>query len=155
MPATHTFHLQHKLSNNLEIVYNSLLDLKKFGGIHPHITDVNIITDNSPHFIEYDIVEDIQLMGFIRNHPRYTAKVFEIEKNRHIRYLSPVKTFIFLQVDFIFSVKNGLLVVDETFQLTCNKFWALVFTSILKKAHLRFFANLKSLLQTSVEEINV
>ena len=156
MPSTTNFTLQHILDDQFEVVYNSLLDLKKFGELHPHMTGVTIIQNKLPEYIEYNIIEEIYLFGFIRNHPDYNAKVLEIEKNKHIRYTSPVKKNIFLTVDFTFS-KNGkgTLLVTEKIEIKSNKFMGMIFGGILKKAHLKFFDNLSKLLQNSVEDVSV
>lgn len=153
MPSTTKFTLQHTLPDQLDIIYPALLDFKKFGEIHPYMKEVKLIKDNLPEFTEYSIVEEVYFLGFIKNNPTYTAKVFEVEKNKRIRYTSPVKKSIFLTIDISFSSnKNGTLLVTEEFEIGCNKLMGLVFKNILVKAHLKFFQNLKELLQKNREE---
>jgi hypothetical protein len=152
--STQTLTLQHKLPNDFQIIYNSLLDLKKFGELHPHMTGVDIIANASPEFVEYHIVEEVYFFGFIKNHPVYDAKVVEVKKDEHIRYLSQVKKNIYLTVDFTFTKnKNGSLIVNEIIAVTSNKLMAAVFMNILKKAHLKFFSNLNTFLLNSVEDV--
>ncbi|WP_317896737.1 SRPBCC family protein [Aurantibacillus circumpalustris] len=154
--TTTQFTLQHHLPNQFDLVYSTLLDFKKFGEVHPVITNVTIIKENLPDYIEYSIEEEIYLLGFIKNRPKYTAKVIEVEKHKHIRYTSPVKSFIFLTIDLTLTTgKNGLLQVTETFEIKSNKVMGLVFKNILSKAHLQFFKNLKKVLDNSVEDLVV
>lgn len=153
MSSVTRFKIEHNLSDQWEIVYNSLLDLRKFGEIHPHMTDVRIINNNLPDHVEYAITEKVYLLGFIKNHPRYNANVAEVQKNRHIRYTSQVKPTIFLTVDITFSKNSShRLIVTEEFEIRSNKLLGLVFANILKKAHLRSFENLNKILRNSVEE---
>ena len=154
MASITQFSLQHTLPNQFDLVYTTLLDFKKFGEVHPVITKVTVIKENLPDYIEYSIEEEIYLLGFIKNQPKYTAKVMEVEKNKHIRYTSPVKSFIFLTVDITFSAaKNGSLLVTESFEIKTNKLMGLIFKNILSKAHLQFFKNLKKVLHNSVEDL--
>jgi len=149
------FNLQHSLPDHLEMIYTSILDFKSFGEIHPFMKEVTLLNDNHSEYKEYKVVEEIYFLGLIKNHPTYTVQVLELEKNKHIRYTSPVKKFIFLSVDIRFSKnKNGSLLVTETFEITSNKIVGMVFAGILKKAHLQFFKNLRSLLHTAIEDIN-
>lgn len=153
MSAKTIFTLEHTLPNHFDIVYASLFDFKKFGDIHPFMTEVKLL-DEKPEYKEYSIVEEVYFFGFIKNNPTYNAKVMELEKGKHIRYTSPVKKNIFLVVDIFFSKdKNQNLIVTETFEVTANKAIGLIFANILKKAHLQFFNNLRAFLQTSVEDL--
>lgn len=150
-----TFSLEHSLPYHFDVIYASLLDFKKFGEIHPFMSEVKVLNDNYPDYIEYVIVEEFYFLGFIKNHPAYTAKVTEVEKGKHIRYTSPVKKNIFLVIDIRFSTdKNQTIRVREDFVITANKVMGLIFANILKKAHLQFFKNLRSFLHTSVEDFN-
>jgi hypothetical protein len=156
MPVKQTLQLQHKLPENFEIIYGSLLDLRKFGELHPHMKEVRVTWDNSPEFIEYHITEEVFLFGFIKNRPKYTAKVIELEKNKRILYTSQVKPSIFLNVDFTFTQnKKGEIVVNETIELNAGKLISMIFLGMLKRAHLQFFENLNLFLQNSVEDIEV
>lgn len=154
MSAILKLNLQHVLPNEFEIVYEALFDLKKFGELHPYMTEVKIMENRSPEYIEYEITEEIFFLGFIKNKPHYTAKVMEPEKHKKIRYTSAVKKNIFLTIDLSFSVnKNGMLVVNEEIELRSNKIIGFLFLNILQKAHLRFFKNLRSLLSNSIEDV--
>jgi len=155
MPTHTKFTLEHKLQGDFEIVYSTLLDFKKFGEIHPYMTEVSIIKEQ-PEYIEYNIVEEIYLFGFIKNYPTYTARIMELKKDQHIRYTSPVKKNIFLTVDITFSHQaNGSLLVTEAFEIQSSRLMGRMFGNILKKAHLKFFENLNKLLRTSVEDIRL
>lgn len=145
--------ITHTLPDEFDIVYKALLDFKKFGELHPYMKEVTVMEDKSPEFIEYLVKEEIYFFGFIKNHPMYTARVMEVEKNKHIRYTSPVKKYIFLTVDFTFSkAGSGALLVQEEIKLVSNKLIGTVFLNILRKAHLQFFENLRRLLHNSIED---
>lgn len=80
--------------------------------------------------------------GFIPMWPAYSAKVFEVEKDRHIRYTSPVQRGVHLVVDLTLNHKGGVTHVDEYIEVTTNPIIAKVFLGILKKAHLEVFERL-------------
>lgn len=155
MAKAHTFILEHTLKGDFEIIYSCLLDFRKFGEVHPYMTGVTVITEQ-PDYIEYDIREEVYLFGFIKNHPRYSARVMELKKHEHLRYTSPVKKNIFLTVDLTFATRsNGTIVVTEAFKIESNPILARVFGNILKKAHLKFFDNLNTLSRISVEDVKL
>jgi hypothetical protein len=80
--------------------------------------------------------------GFIPMWPAYTAKVFEVEKGRHIRYTSPVQRGVHLVVDLTLNHKGGVTLVNEYIEITTNPIIAKVFLGILKKTHLEVFSKL-------------
>jgi hypothetical protein len=149
MPTKNTLILNHNLNGDFDTVYTSLLDFEKFGQLHPYMKEVKVIKRHS-ECIEYHITEEIYFFGFIKNHPKYTAKVYELEKGKHLRYTSPVKPFIFLTLDIHLSEKNGRIDVRENIELECMRFIGLIFLNILKKAHLKFFENLRTHMRQDV-----
>lgn len=154
MSKTHSLKLVHSPGKDFDLIYQSLLDFKKFGKIHDYITDVKLIADKSPEYIEYGVFEEIYLLGFIKNNPVYTVKVYEITKNSQIRYVSQVKKNIELVIDLVVfqDVRSGIR-IEETFYVKANVLIAQLFLRILKKAHLSFFNNLRTLMLTSIEDV--
>ncbi len=130
-----------------KLLYEQFLDLKKYGKHHPVMTNVKIVSDKLPDFIEYEIDEVVKLFGFIKIYPNYKAKVFEIEKEKHLQYTSQVKPTIFLTIDIYFSKKSGKTIIQENISVTGNKIITFVFLGILKKAHLGLFKTIKANLQ--------
>lgn len=156
MLTTQKLTLNHKLGPEQEIIYQTLLDFKKFGQIHSYIQDVKVIQSNSPNYIEYRIFEEVYLFGFIKNKPIYDVKVYEIERNKHIRYVSQVKKNISLTIDFKLSKGiNSNIDIEEQFTVKANPVIAPIFLHILKKAHLRFFENLRRILLNSIEDVQI
>ena len=147
MANKYNLHLEHKLNNKFEVVYNSILDLKKFGELHPYMAEVKIHSNAAPDHIEYEINEKLNLFGIVQLKPNYKAKVIEVVQNRHIQYLSQVKKNIFLTIDF--TVTNNkeqeITTVKETIEVRGSKFISMVFLNILKKSHLKVFENLKTI----------
>ncbi|MDP1802662.1 MAG: hypothetical protein Q8L81_14975 [Bacteroidota bacterium] len=146
MAANHNFTIEHKFNSPFANIYDVVLDFTKFGHFHPHMKTVKIVSKNKPNEIEYEVDEEVLLYGFIRLRPNYKATVLEIEKNKHVRYLSQVKKNIFLTIDFTFSEDKdtGNTKIIEKVDVKGNKFIATVFLSLLKKAHLQMFQNFNS-----------
>jgi hypothetical protein len=128
-------------------LYEQFIDLRKYGKYHPVMTNVKVVLDKTPEFIEYEIDEEVMLFGFIKIHPNYKAKVFEIEKEKHLQYTSQVKSTIFLTIDIYFSENSGKTNVEEQISVTGNKIITTIFLGILKKAHLGLFQSLKANIQ--------
>jgi hypothetical protein len=145
MASKQSLQLNYEFSSPLSVIYENVLDLKKFGAFHPHMTDVKIVSDSNPKEIEYEIFEEIYLFGFIKNHPHYNATVIEVEKGKHIRYVSQVKKSMLLTIDFTFSEnkENKPTKLTEKIEVTCNKIIGSLFLPILKKAHILLFEKMK------------
>ncbi len=155
MSVTQSLQLTHPLSKQFDIIYHTLLDFRQFGKIHAYIQEVEILQDQSPEFIEYRVFEEIYFLGCIKNKPVYDVKVYEVEKNKHIRYVSQVKKNISLIIDLHITTESpSLIQVQEKFEVEANFFLGKVFLSILKKAHLQFFENLRKILQNSIEDVS-
>lgn len=156
MSVTQRLQLTHPLSNQFDLIYQTLLDFRQFGKIHAYIQEVKIIQDQSPEFIEYRVFEEIYLLGCIKNNPVYDVKVYEVEKNKHIRYVSQVKKNISLIIDLHVTKESpSVIVVQEKFEVKANFFLGKVFLMILNKAHLQFFENLRKILHNSIEDVSL
>lgn len=125
-------------------LYEQFLDLRKYGKYHPVMTDVKIVLDKTPEFIEYEIDEEVRLFGFIKMNPNYKARVFEIEKGKHLQYTSQVKPTIFLTIDIYFLNNSDKTKVEEQISVTGNKIITTIFLGILRKAHVSLFQNIKA-----------
>lgn len=140
-----TLALNYRLKGRPELVYDSLVDFRKFGALHPHMQQIDILADHSPEFIEYDIHEELYVFGFIKMKPRYTAKSFGIEKNKHVQYTSQVRKNVFLQIDFTLQENAGVIELQELITLNCNKVIGYIFLGILRRAHHQLFRKLQDL----------
>jgi hypothetical protein len=151
-----TLELAYTFDRHPEFVYDSLLDFRKFGSLHPYMQQIEIVADNSPEFIEYGVHEELYVFGFIKMKPRYTAKAFEIEKNRHVQYTSQVRKNVFLRIDFILSLhaESGAVNLQEVITLDCNKFIGRIFLGILRRAHDQLFQNLRELPEKQLNTLN-
>lgn len=148
MSGKTSFKIKYELPTRLSVVYDSLMDFKKFGELHPYMKQVDLVLDKRPEFTEYKIVEEVYFFGFIKNQPEYNARVYELEKNKCIQYTSQVKSFIFLTITFHLSEgKDGAVSIQEEFEIKCNKLIGYIFSDILKKSHARVFENIKKLAQ--------
>jgi hypothetical protein len=142
MASKNSITLTHTLDTDFDTVYQCLLDFKKFGDVHPYMVKVDEL-ERTPEFINYTVKERrVMVLGIIPMWPKYTAKVFEVEQGKHIRYTSPVQRGVNLVIDFTLEKQNGKTIVTEDVVVTANPIIAKVFLGILKKAHLQVFNNL-------------
>lgn len=139
-----TLRLTDEFNIDRKWLYEQFLDLRKYGKHHPVMTDVKIVLDKTPEFIEYEIDEEVRLFGFIKMNPNYKARVFEIEKGKHLQYTSQVKPTIFLTIDIYFLDNSDKTKVEEQISVTGNKIITTIFLGILRKAHVGLFQNIKA-----------
>ena len=97
--AVHKLELNYTFKGDAQLVYQAVLDMRQFGNYHPYMTEVKAL-QTTQNFTEYAIKEKVLVFGFIPMRPTYTAKVFEVEKGKHIKYTSPVNKGLDLIVDF-------------------------------------------------------
>ena len=135
--------LEDEFDTDIETIYEVFCDFKKYGKVHPVMVDVTITEDKSPEYVEYEVNEEIVLFGFFTIRPNYKVRVFEIENHKCLRYTSQVKRHVFLIVDMHFTENNNKTKLVERIEVSGNKFIISVFLSILKKAHLRVYKNIK------------
>ncbi len=55
------------------MVYNSLLDFKEFGNLHPCMKKVDMI-GQAAGYKEYSVKEIVYLLGFLKIKPNYDAR---------------------------------------------------------------------------------
>lgn len=128
----------------VSVVYNTILDFKQFGELHPYMKSVELIHSN-PEFSEYEIRESVLVFGFIPMKPHYRAKVFEIEKGKQIRYVSLVQNRIPLTIDFFIEHSNEDTVkVTEQIEMNGNRLFTSVLMPMMKKTHRIIFQELNS-----------
>lgn len=149
--AKKTILLNHSFDGKVEAVYDYILDFKKFGEIHPYMKEVIELSKIEPNSINYEVKEEAILLGFLKTKPVYEVEVIELEAQKHIRYFSHIKGTILLNIDFIFpenDTKNTFNLTERV-EIKGNPLLIAYFASILKKAHLQTFENLRKKLKTS------
>jgi hypothetical protein len=139
-----TLKLEEEFEVDIQNLYEQFCDFQKYGAHHPVMKTVKIVEDKRPHYVEYEIDEEVLLFGLIRMRPNYKAKVIELEKHKKLRYTSQVKSYVFLIIDFHFSENNGKTKMVEHIEVNTNLLVAIVFLDILKKAHLKVYQNIKN-----------
>ncbi|WP_428663612.1 SRPBCC family protein [Runella sp.] len=138
--------LHYSFPGDLARVYECVLNFRKFGELHPHMVEVNELSKTAAGGIEYEVKEEVVLLGFLKMRPEYKAEVIEIEKDKHIRYVSNVKGGINLVIDFTFipDKTTSSVLVEEKIEIKGNSLLIAYFSTILKNAHLQLFNHLSA-----------
>ncbi|GAB2637061.1 hypothetical protein GCM10027035_33450 [Emticicia sediminis] len=149
--ANKTILLNHSFDGKIEAVYDYILDFKKFGEIHPYMKEVTELSKIEPNSTNYEVKEEALLLGFLKTKPIYEVEVIELEAKKHVRYFSHIKGAILLTIDFLFPENDTKNTFDltERVEIKGNPLLIAYFASILKKAHLQTFENLRKKLKTS------
>lgn len=140
----HTHQFDHQVKGSVEAVFPAILNMQEFGKHHPYMKEVTIV-QSTPEFTEYSVKEFIWLFGFIPQWPKYTAKVFEKEKHKHIQYTSDVMGGVSLIIDFRFANHTGSsTLVTENIHITGNTFVSKILLGAMKKSHPVIFQKIGS-----------
>lgn len=142
--ATKNLLLNHSFTCDLARVYDSILNFKKFGEFHPYMVNVHELKKTATNGIEYQVNEEVLLLGFLKMRPEYNVEVLEIEKDKHVRYVSNVKGGIVLVIDFnfVYDKNTNQVELAEHIVVKGNRWLIAYFITLLKKAHLQLFDNL-------------
>ncbi|MGZ3861784.1 MAG: hypothetical protein ACXVPN_00130 [Bacteroidia bacterium] len=153
--AEHVLQFNYNFKGKAEKAYEAILDMRQFGKYHPYMTTVDVL-QTTPDFTEFDIREKVLLLGFIPNKPHYTAKAYEVEKGRHIRYTSNVKSAIDLVIDFYFNYKeeSHITFLNENVKIMGSSIPAKILGSIITKSHKILFSEMHKHLYLKNEGIS-
>jgi hypothetical protein len=133
---------EYEINAPVNFVYGHFNDLRKFGELHPYMTEVTKLDENT-----YRIKEKVMLFGFIPMKPVYEAKVFETDPGKNIFYTSDVKKGVGLKINFEFKedLPKGMTLVIETIEVTAGKITAGMFLDLMQKAHKITLTNLMNI----------
>lgn len=100
--------------------------------------------------IAYKVNEEVLLLGLLKMRPEYNVEVIQIEKEKHVRYVSNVKGGIVLVIDFnfMYDKDTNQVALLEHIVVKGNRWLIAYFITLVKKAHLQLFDNLAGSLLT-------
>ena len=143
MAAKQTLTIKDDFKTDIGILYDHFYDLRKYGQLHPYMKEVKLVSDNSPEFIEYEVCEELKLLGFIKYCPNYKVKVFEKNKHQHIVYTSEVKKGVFLTINLYFNENSQVIHFREDIDVSGNPIIVSVFLQIVKHAYNKLYHSMK------------
>jgi len=141
--------IEYEFDTDVNNLYENFYDFRKYGQLHPFMTDVKVIEDKSPDYIEYSVCEELRLLGLIKYCPSYNVKVIEKSKYKHIIYTSQVKKGVFLTMNLYFTEDNGKTKFKEDIEVEGNKIIVSVFLKIVKNAHDKLYTIMQQRLARS------
>ncbi len=136
---TYTRQFQYTVNAPLAFVYGHFTDLRKFRELHPYMTSVEQLNENT-----YRIKEKVFLFGFLPMKPVYDAQVFETGTGNRVFYTSHVKKGVDLKInfDFLEMPEKKEILITETIEVTASKITAGLFLNLMGKAHKKLFETL-------------
>lgn len=143
MAAKQTLIIKEEFKIDIGTLYDHFYDFRKYGQLHPFMKEVKLVLDNSPEFIEYEVCEELKLLGLIKYCPNYKVRVFEKNKYRHIIYTSEVKKGVCLTINLYFTESRGIIRFREDIEVTGNPIIVSVFLRIVKNAHDKLYRIIK------------
>ena len=136
--------LFYGLKSTKEKVYPHFLDFQKFGKLHPVIKETKRLTEASGNSMgTFSVKESIFLFGFIPMHPKYDTAVFELEKDKKIKYTSQVKKNLYLEIILSFEERNDSTFIKEVVSTSGSRLTGSILRSAIKKKHLILVNNLR------------
>jgi hypothetical protein len=128
--------ITYKIQAGRNEIYPYILEMEKFGSLHPLMIKVTQMGNN-----KYQIEERVKLFGFIPMKPVYVAEVSE--QNNGIVYISEVKKGTDLKITFHFSENgDGETSVTETVEISGNPLAAAILINTIKKSHAEVFKSI-------------
>lgn len=143
MAGRQTLIIKEEFKIDIGTLYDHFYDLRKYGKLHPFMKEVKLVLDNRPEFIEYEVCEELKLLGVIKFSPNYKVRVFEKNKYRHIVYTSEVRKGVFLTINLYFTESMGIIYFREDIDVTGNPIVISVFLRIVKSAHTKLYRIIK------------
>jgi hypothetical protein len=143
--SVHELTLDYALKTSLEDLYPCILDFRKFGEAHPYMTNVELVKQTRD-YSEFFVKEKVLLFGFLPQSPKYHARVYEVEKHKHIRYTSKVMKLIDLSINFTFTHKPETQEthLKEMIRLEGNRFISKILIGIMQESHEKLFRKIES-----------
>ncbi|MCD6066587.1 MAG: hypothetical protein K0S33_1413 [Bacteroidetes bacterium] len=131
--------IRYKIEKPIEQVYPYLSDMQKFMEVHPVIYKVDHLSGQ-----EYLFYETLKVL-FIPVSFSYKVSLTKTVENKQVVIYSRVQPGVYLDLIFDIEQDGTGTHVRETIKIKALPGIKQLFTSIIRKAHLRFFENLKAI----------
>ncbi|HTF82446.1 MAG TPA: hypothetical protein VL947_12005, partial [Cytophagales bacterium] len=95
----------------LPTVYEHLLDLRKYGEVHPSIVSVIPLRHINNFTTEYQVEEHFTICNRCVYSPKYKAIIEEVHPHKLVTYRSHIRSNYYLFIDYDFTHKGS----DEIF----------------------------------------
>ena len=120
--------IHYTINTSAENAFNTLADFKKFGALHPYITQVEKKNDT------YWVKEVVTLLGFIKVPNQYSVQVVSSQPNNTVHYQSQIKKSVSL--DIIWTIQaGGTTTITEIINIKAHPIVKFILGSIMRKVH--------------------
>jgi hypothetical protein len=108
-----------------ELAFETLSDFKKFGALHPYMTNVEAVDD------AYLVNETVPMFGFVPIKNEYRVYVEAKPLEQKVYYRSPIKKSVSLEI--VWQVKDQKLM--ETITIHANPLVRFILGIVMKRTH--------------------
>lgn len=128
--------LIYQSKRTLEDVYASLADFKKFGALHPYMTNVEAMADG------FRVEEKVPLLGFLKISNTYHVRVQTLPQLCQVVYLSQIKKSVALKITWTVTREDGVS-IEEHIDIQANPIVRYILGTVMKNAHQKVINNLE------------
>lgn len=131
--------LEFKVNKPIDLVYNYISDVEKFAAVHPVITKISRISENS-----YLVFETLNF-GFIPLSFKYPVVVKENNSEQKIYLVATVMRLVKIEILFELFSENNFTGINEVIKIKSFLPVKPFINYIFKKQHTQLFLNIENL----------
>ena len=129
--------LEFKVNKPIDLVYNYISDVEKFAAVHPVITKISRISENS-----YLVFETLNF-GFIPVSFKYPVVIEENNSEQRIYMVATVMRLVKIEILFELFSENNFTSINEVIKIKSFLPVKPFINYIFKKQHTQLFLNIE------------
>ena len=129
--------LSFRAHKNLEFVFDYLTDMQKFASVHPVISQIDNIGNESY------LVHETLKFGFIPFSFIYPVKIEKSTQNKTVNIQATVFKLTKIEMKFILKGDNDYTIIDEEILFKSPLPITFIMEGIFKKQHNQLFKNIE------------
>ena len=129
--------LSFRAHKNLEFVFDYLTDMQKFASVHPVISQIDNIGNESY------LVHETLKFGFIPFSFTYPVKIEKSTQNKTVNIQATVFKLTKIEMKFILKGDNDYTIIDEEILFKSPLPITFIMEGIFKKQHNQLFKNIE------------
>ena len=131
--------LEFKVNKPIELVYNYISDVEKFAAVHPVITKISRISENS-----YLVFETLNF-GLIPVSFKYPVVIEENNSEQKIYMIATIMRLVKIEISFELFSENNFTSINEVIKIKSFLPVKPFINYIFKKQHTQLFLNIENL----------
>ncbi len=132
-------HLTYKINKPASFIFNYLTDMQKFVSVHPVISKMEPLGNNT-----YRVYETLKMMGFIPIPFIYRASIEGNDKDQRIVMRATIMKLTKIEINFIIKSEGEGSIVEENIHFASLFPIKMLLRKIFEKQHNLLFKNIET-----------